>query len=146
MFSQASKVRIERLVMSRKGPWERVLPAFLCARERDVWVRGRCLTVVFGFLFVSDYIIRLSTRLLTWNTCMNLKSIYWAYIINAGTDYLKSEFAPNLLRGIKFKSAFLHWILLCNFSDQRLNENLSNVRWIIFLVWRPLYRMSRDWN
>lgn len=40
--------------------------------------------------------------------------------IKAGTDYLKIEFAPNLIGGIKFKSAFLHWILHCNFSDQRL--------------------------
>ena len=49
-FSQG---RGERLVMSCKGPWEGyrrqakrrlarcLLSAFLCARERDVWVRGR---------------------------------------------------------------------------------------------------------
>ena len=34
-FSQG---RGERLVMSRKGPWE----GYKRARERDVWVRGRC--------------------------------------------------------------------------------------------------------
>ena len=48
-------------MMSRKGPWEGyrrqakqgeakgearcLLPAFLCARERDVWVRGRDTTI-----------------------------------------------------------------------------------------------------
>ena len=59
------RVRVERLGDEPQGTMGRVLPAFLCARERDVWVRGRCLTIVFGFLFVSDYTIRLSTRLLT---------------------------------------------------------------------------------
>ena len=49
--------------------------------------------------------------------------------INAGTDYLKIEFAPNLLGGIKFKSAFLHWILHCNFSDQRLKIFQTFVDW-----------------
>ena len=38
-FSQG---RGKRLVMSLEGPWEgHRRPAFLCAQERDVWVRGR---------------------------------------------------------------------------------------------------------
>ena len=78
-----------------QGTMGRVLPAFLCARERDVWVRVRFLTVVFGFLFVSDYIIKLSTRLLTWNTCMNLKSIYWAYPLSF--YFLKLLLTPELI-------------------------------------------------
>ena len=32
-------IRGERLVMSRKGDARPLLPAFLCARNRDVWVR-----------------------------------------------------------------------------------------------------------
>ena len=53
-FSQG---RGERLVMSRKGPWEGyrrqakparcLLPAFLCARERDVWIRGSDRDIIF---------------------------------------------------------------------------------------------------
>ena len=53
-FSQG---RGERLVMSHKGPWEGyrrqvnparcLLPAFLCARERDVWIRGSDSDIIF---------------------------------------------------------------------------------------------------
>ena len=123
------KVRVERLVMSHKGPWEGSFPpSFARARETsgyeaDVFHNSIWISVCFRLHNKAQYSpinLKHLHEFKIYILSVPLKFLFFKTSINAGTDYLKSEFAPNLLRGIKFKSAFLHWILLCNFSDQRL--------------------------
>ena len=148
------KVRVERLVMSHKGPWEGSFPSsFARARETsgyeaDVFHNSIWISVCFRLHNKAQY------------SPINLKHLheFKIYILSVPLKFLffkTSINARNWLfeKWICSQSTQGHQIQVCisalNFTLQLLwpaTENLSNFRWIIFLVWRHLYRMSRDWN